>query len=101
MAHSILAQMLGRYIVEARKDINMSQAVLAQQVKCSAQFLGKIEKGDALPPELILIRCVRILNLDSKKLRKIYRIASDSNVDSLISKARSIDMSKKRESKCS
>jgi DNA-binding XRE family transcriptional regulator len=81
--HSVLAQMLGVYILEERLEKNINQKSLAAQVGCSEQFMGRIEKGCVMPPEWILINCITVLDLNFNKLRKIYRISSDAHLDKL------------------
>lgn len=86
MAHSVLAQMLGVYILESRQQLGMIQKKLAKSLGCSEQFLGRIEKGEVMIPEGILITAIETLDLKYEKIKKIYRVSSDARVDHLFSK---------------
>ncbi len=83
MRHSLLAEMLGSYILERRRSINMTQTTLAKSLRCSAQFLGKIEKGHVMMPEPMLIKTIGILSLDQNRFRKIYRLSAEDDVERL------------------
>ncbi len=83
MRHSLLAEMLGSYILERRNRLNMTQTTLAKNLKCSAQFLGKIEKGHVMMPEPMLAKTINLLDLDANRFRKIYRLSAEDDVDRL------------------
>ncbi len=83
MPHSVLAQMLGTYILESRQDLQINQKNLARLIGCSEQFLGRIEKGDVMIPDRLLASCIAQLDLKYEKIKKMYRITSDQNVDAL------------------
>lgn len=84
-SNKFLKQMLGEYIVERRTQLNINQAELAQKVGFSAQFLGRIEKGNASLPVPALKKMINTLDMDSGKLRKIYTYSATMYVDDLLS----------------
>ncbi|MCJ8275210.1 MAG: helix-turn-helix transcriptional regulator [Bdellovibrionales bacterium] len=53
--HSHLAKMLGQYILEKRNKLGILQKELAEETGISAQFLGRIERGDVMVPEPVLL----------------------------------------------
>lgn len=55
---------LGQKIAIARKKINLSQAMLAQQVSISPQAVGKWERGESMPDITTLNRLAEILEVD-------------------------------------
>jgi uncharacterized protein YjbI with pentapeptide repeats len=55
---------IGNKIAEARKNINLSQAELAQQVSISAQAVGKWERGESMPDIMTLNRLAEIFGVD-------------------------------------
>lgn len=55
---------IGNKIAQARKELNLSQAELAQQVSISPQAVGKWERGESLPDILTLNRLAEILGVD-------------------------------------
>lgn len=56
--------MIGNKIAKARKEINMSQAQLAQQLFLSPQAVGKWERGESVPDIMTLNRLAVILGVD-------------------------------------
>ncbi|MHA4740419.1 pentapeptide repeat-containing protein [Dyadobacter sp. MSC1_007] len=56
--------MIGSKITQARKEINMSQAQLAQQLFISPQAVGKWERGESVPDILTVTRLAEILGVD-------------------------------------
>lgn len=86
--HSHLAKMLGTYIYERRHELGIRQFELADKLDMSSQFLGRLEKGEAMIPEPALIKCIRILKLEEDKLNLIYRLASDQQVKDLFAAVR-------------
>jgi transcriptional regulator with XRE-family HTH domain len=83
LAHSILAQMLGVYVVEERKKQGINQAQLAHLIGCTPQFLGRFEKGEVMLPERLLVKCVSTLDLKYDRLKKIYRLNAERGVDDI------------------
>ena len=81
--HSHLAKMLGQYILDERNRQDILQRELAEDLNMSAQFLGRIEKGEVMIPDPSLRKVIRVLDLHSQKLTKIYRCAADLEVESL------------------
>ena len=61
MLHS---NFIGNKIATARKNANLSQAALAQQVSISPQAVGKWERGESLPDIKTLNRIAEILGVD-------------------------------------
>lgn len=66
---------IGNKIVVARKNMNLSQAELANQVAISPQAVGKWERGESMPDITMLNRLAEILKVDlnyfgSKPLEK-------------------------------
>ena len=55
---------IGNRIAEARKNINLSQAELAQKVSISPQAVGKWERGESLPDITTLIQLAEIFKVD-------------------------------------
>lgn len=83
--HSHLAKMLGQYIFEQRQKLGFLQKDLAGQLDMSAQFLGRIEKGEVMIPDPALKKVIGILSLSENKLTTIYRSAGQLSVQSLFS----------------
>ena len=81
--HSHLAKMLGQYILETRTKKRISQKSLASEFEISAQFLGRIEKGDVMIPEKVLIVAINELQLSESKLVNIYRAAAGTSIQAL------------------
>jgi len=95
MKHSLLADLLGEYIVERRRVLDITQTSLAHQLRCSAQFLGRIEKGYALMPKPALVKAISLLDLDPSRCRKIFRTAAENEVEELYKEARKAPRKKK------
>ena len=55
---------VGNKIATARKNTNLSQAELAQQVSISAQAVGKWERGESMPDISTLNRLAEIFGVD-------------------------------------
>jgi transcriptional regulator with XRE-family HTH domain len=55
---------IGNKIATARKNNNLSQAELAQQVSISSQAVGKWERGESMPDITTLNRLAEILGVD-------------------------------------
>lgn len=56
--------MIGGKIAKARKERNMSQAQLAQQLFISPQAVGKWERGESIPDIITFNRLAEILGVD-------------------------------------
>ena len=80
--------MLGTYIAERRVEKGINQKVLAEKIKISSQFLGRIERGEVMIPMKILKRCIHALNLSEKKLVTIYRVAGTESARELFSRVK-------------
>lgn len=83
-----LAQQVGAYILERRKEMGMTQKDLKKTLGFSAQFLGRIEKGKVMIPEKCLVRLINLLELDFGRLDKIFRASATERVTSLFEEAR-------------
>lgn len=81
--HSHLAKMIGQYILDQRTKKGILQKELAEEVEISAQFLGRIERGEVMIPEPVLIACINFLSLSEKKMVQIYRAAGGMSVQTL------------------
>ena len=55
---------IGNKIAQARKEINMSQAQLAQRLFISPQAVGKWERGESIPDIITFTRLAEILGVD-------------------------------------
>lgn len=86
VVHSHLAKLMGQHIVEQRERQGIFQKELAEAIGISAQFLGRIERGDVKMPEEILLNTIEYLSLDQKKLNKIHKDAGSLTVDDLFLK---------------
>lgn len=60
----LTAKTIGEKITEARKQLQLSQAQLAEQLFISAQAVGKWERGESLPDILMLHRMAELLGVD-------------------------------------
>src|SRR5690554_3471789 len=56
--------MIGKKIAQARKNNNLSQAQLAQQLSVSSQAVGKWERGESMPDIITFNRLAQILGVD-------------------------------------
>jgi len=83
-----LAQMLGEYILEKRKEMGFTQKDLKKTLGFSAQFLGRIEKGKVMIPEKCLVRLINHLALDFDRIDKIYKSYASERVAWLFDEAR-------------
>ena len=91
--HSHLAKMIGQYVLEQRNKLGILQKELAEEAGISAQFLGRIERGEVMIPEPVLLKCISYLSLSEKKMTQIYRAAAGLSVQGLFSRTKK---SKKR-----
>lgn len=57
-------KIIGNKITQARKKINISQAMLAEQLFISPQAVGKWERGESLPDIIMLNRLAKLLEVD-------------------------------------
>lgn len=58
------AKIIGDKIAKARKEVNMSQAQLAQQLFISPQAVGKWERGESVPDIITINRLAGVLGVD-------------------------------------
>ena len=87
--HSHLAKMIGQCILEKRKKMNMTQKALAEVLEMSAQFLGRIEKGEVMIPDPALKKAIQCLDLSKTKIVNIYRAAAGISAQDLFSTSKS------------
>lgn len=60
----LTSKKIGERITEARKQQQLSQAQMAEQLFISAQAVGKWERGESLPDILMLNRLAELLHVD-------------------------------------
>ena len=70
--------MIGSKIAEARKQLNLSQAELAQRLFISPQAVGKWERGESIPDLITFNRLAKILGVDLNYFSEDFE--SDSHV---------------------
>lgn len=68
--------MIGNKILEARKEKNLSQAQLAQQLSVSSQAVGKWERGESMPDIITFNRLAEILGVDLNYFSESFQSAS-------------------------
>jgi len=73
----ITTKMIGNKIAEARKNINISQARLAQHLFISSQAVGKWERGESMPDIITLNRLAEILGVDLNYFSESFQSADD------------------------
>jgi transcriptional regulator with XRE-family HTH domain len=93
--HSHLAKMLGQSIIDSRRKSKISQKKLAQMLDVSAQFLGRIEKGDVMIPDPLLLKAIDELDLPQNKIISIFRAAAGISANQLFEKLNSKNKKKK------
>jgi len=71
MFNDIFNQRIGKLVVDLRNAKGISQKSLADRLKFSAQFMGRIEKGVARFPKPSLKRVARILNISPQTVERI------------------------------
>lgn len=78
--------MIGNKISEARKEKNLSQARLAQQLSVSSQAVGKWERGESMPDIITLNRLAEILDVDLNYFSESFQseITEKTSADSLV-----------------
>ena len=94
--HSHLAKMLGQYISDTRQEISMRQRELAKTLGISAQFLGRIEKGDVMIPDDVLSHCISILKLSRAQIITIYRAAGEKKAEMILQSSKDRSKTKKQ-----
>jgi DNA-binding XRE family transcriptional regulator len=94
--HSHLAKMLGQYISDTRQELSMRQRELANVLGISAQFLGRVEKGDVMIPDDVLSHCISILKLSRAQIITIYRAAGEKKAELIFQSSRERLKSKKQ-----
>ncbi len=94
----IIRKMLGLYVLEQREALGLSQSELAAGLGFSAQFMGRIEKGEVGVPDPAMIKIVSILEFEPARLRKIYSYAAVCYVEDLFNAAKKIRRNKSKKS---
>jgi uncharacterized protein YjbI with pentapeptide repeats len=67
---------IGKKIADARKQMNISQAMLGQRLFISPQAVGKWERGESLPDIITFIRLADILGVDLNYFSEIFHSSS-------------------------
>lgn len=77
---------IGNKISEARKEKNLSQARLAQQLSVSSQAVGKWERGESLPDIITFNRLAEILDVDLNYFSESFQsaITAKTSADSSV-----------------
>ncbi len=88
MAHSLFSQLAGEYILETRVRRDIMQKTLAKELGISAQFLGRIEKGEVPIPNDILAKTIALLDLAPARLKRIFRKAQEDEFTALMSEVK-------------
>ncbi len=70
-------KMIGNKIAKARKDINISQADLAQRLFISPQAVGKWERGESIPDIITFNRLAEILGVDLNYFSENFQSADE------------------------
>ena len=88
-----IAKYLGPYIKERRQlpksYLGMSQIELANKLGISAQFLGRVEKGEVPIPHDLQVRMIIELKIPQAVIRDIYMDAAIERGKELMKKAES------------
>lgn len=71
------AKIIGGKIAKARKEINMSQAQLAQRMFISPQAVGKWERGESVPDIITMNRLAEILGVDLNYFSENFQSPDD------------------------
>lgn len=69
-------KIIGNKIAEARKKINISQALLAQRLSISSQAVGKWERGESMPDIITFNRLAEILGVDLNYFSESFQSAT-------------------------
>ncbi len=64
----MLKETLGQRIKEARKNLKMTQEVLAEKANIGTVYLGEIERGIKMPSLNVLIQIIEALNVSADYL---------------------------------
>jgi uncharacterized protein YjbI with pentapeptide repeats len=75
------SKMMGNKIAEARKNLNLSQAQLAERLFISPQAVGKWERGESVPDSLTLIRLAETLGVDLNYFSDKFQAVATRRVD--------------------
>lgn len=77
--------MIGNKISEARKEKNLSQAQLAQQLSVSSQAVGKWERGESMPDIITFNRLAEILGVDLNYFSESFQpVIEKASAESLV-----------------
>lgn len=71
-------KMIGSKIAKARKEINMSQAQLAQRLFISPQAVGKWERGESVPDIITVNQLAEILGVDLNYFSENFSSTNDT-----------------------
>lgn len=70
-------KLIGNKIAKARKEKNMSQAELAEQLFISPQAVGKWERGESIPDLITFNRLAKILDVDLNYFSEDFNAGSE------------------------
>lgn len=62
---TILAKSIGEAVRAARRTAGLTQEQLASQAKISIEFMGRLERGNALPSVVTLSRIAGVVDIDT------------------------------------
>lgn len=86
--HSSISLVIGSHIKEMRTRKGIKQKDLSSQLKVSAQFLGKVEKGLVPIPSELLVKSIAILDLKQPLIKNAYLDYAREEASNLFEKAR-------------
>jgi quercetin dioxygenase-like cupin family protein len=66
-------QPLGKKLMKMRRERNMTVQHLANETGLGVQYIGQVEKGEAIPPVAVILQISRALQIDSSLLLKEER----------------------------
>jgi transcriptional regulator with XRE-family HTH domain len=91
-------KMIGNKIAEARKQLNISQAQLAEKLFISAQAVGKWERGESMPDITTLIRLAGILGVDLNYFSKsILTVGAETTIVEPMDNKKSVELNPKKQ----
>lgn len=73
--------MIGNKIAQARKNLNLSQTQLAQQLSISPQAVGKWERGESMPDIITFNRLAEVLKVDMNYFSESFQSAPIGSMD--------------------
>lgn len=88
-------KMIGNKISEARKNMNISQAQLAQRLFISSQAVGKWERGESMPDIITFSRLAEILGVDLNYFSENFQsvVTKITDVEPFVNKSPELTLS--------